>query len=382
MPFLTLVNVPGVTTGIDVNESTRQYLKSYAPSQRSHENCSSKIPYGRMTLDQYYYTTIPDSTERDHDQVLSRYLAWQEFRYFKDHGMKLTEVHEQSGKSIKIFAVDQLWLWIVDESMWTWPLPWKLSNFLTFQPWLLYRHHYHRHHERFRRLCRYRFRYTSFCGCKRGFSTGPVCALYDGMHLEDCDWTANAKCVCNGKRKAQAANGGLSWVDQTCGKITNFIAGLGIVANEVGRCRDGNVPEFCEFGCKRAFQHTAQAGNGKGVPSSLRDQGYQGRAQYAQLVDWNSKQGLETSSSTEVSSFSDASSGLSRNQGGSSWSRVGSGRGLSSKFLVLYKWPYPDIYRSTHFWNCGRSMLVIKMRNSDGNKQILPWSLPLLPLSS
>lgn len=69
-----------------------------------------------MTLDQYYYTTIPDSTDRDHDQVLSRYLAWQEFKYFMDNEMVATEVFEEAGKSIKIFAVDQLWLWIVDES--------------------------------------------------------------------------------------------------------------------------------------------------------------------------------------------------------------------------------------------------------------------------
>ena len=117
MPFLTLVKVPGMMTGSNVDETTRQYLNSYAPSQSADEMGSSKIPYGRMTLDQYYYTTIPNSTERDHDQVLSRYLAWQEFRYFKDHGMMLTEVRRESGKSIRIFAVDQLWLWIVDESM-------------------------------------------------------------------------------------------------------------------------------------------------------------------------------------------------------------------------------------------------------------------------
>lgn len=116
MPFLTVAEIPASTTSRDEAESRKQVFSSYTISPHDGEKDPSKIPYGRMTLDQYYYTTIPDSTDRDHDQVLSRYLAWQEFKYFMDNEMVATEVFEEAGKSIKIFAVDQLWLWIVDES--------------------------------------------------------------------------------------------------------------------------------------------------------------------------------------------------------------------------------------------------------------------------
>lgn len=116
MPFLTVAEIPASTTSHDEAESRRQVASSYTTLSHDGEKDPSKRPYGRMTLDQYYYTTIPDSTDRDHDQVLSRYLAWQEFKYFMDNEMVATEVFEEAGKSIKIFAVDQLWLWIVDES--------------------------------------------------------------------------------------------------------------------------------------------------------------------------------------------------------------------------------------------------------------------------
>ncbi|RDW57478.1 hypothetical protein BP6252_13738 [Coleophoma cylindrospora] len=50
----------------------------------------------RRTLDQYFYTHLPDTYKRDRDQVVYRYL-------------------EKEGQVPRIFMVDQLWLWILDE---------------------------------------------------------------------------------------------------------------------------------------------------------------------------------------------------------------------------------------------------------------------------
>lgn len=54
----------------------------------------------RRTLDQYYYHTMKDTTERDEDQVVYRYAKkmW-------------PEEHESVHN---ILMVDQLWLWILD----------------------------------------------------------------------------------------------------------------------------------------------------------------------------------------------------------------------------------------------------------------------------
>ncbi|KAF7943351.1 hypothetical protein EAE96_011278 [Botrytis aclada] len=61
---------------------------------------SRAIKHMPMTLDQHYYPTIDDTSGRDNDQVLSKFLQ------------------EKSGKSKdgkKILMVNQLWIWIIDE---------------------------------------------------------------------------------------------------------------------------------------------------------------------------------------------------------------------------------------------------------------------------
>ncbi|KAI9648346.1 hypothetical protein NHQ30_002979 [Ciborinia camelliae] len=65
---------------------------------------SKYIKHMPMTLDQYYYPTIMDTSERDNDQVLSKFLQ---------------RKHEQGSKSQgtekKILKINQLWVWIIDE---------------------------------------------------------------------------------------------------------------------------------------------------------------------------------------------------------------------------------------------------------------------------
>jgi hypothetical protein len=51
----------------------------------------------RRTLDQYYYTTLKDTEERDKDQVIYR------------------ELRRRKAEEPKIIVVDQLWLWILNK---------------------------------------------------------------------------------------------------------------------------------------------------------------------------------------------------------------------------------------------------------------------------
>lgn len=55
----------------------------------------------RRTLEQYYYWTAVDTTGRDHEQVVSRGTRSQ---------------NEDPDAAVRLIMVDQLWLWILDES--------------------------------------------------------------------------------------------------------------------------------------------------------------------------------------------------------------------------------------------------------------------------
>lgn len=73
-----------------------------------------RINHSRMTLDQYYYSVLTDTDTRDRDQVLSKFI---------DAGNKQTLGTNNSSydpmpgrQDRRILMVDQLWLWVVDES--------------------------------------------------------------------------------------------------------------------------------------------------------------------------------------------------------------------------------------------------------------------------
>ena len=77
-----------------------------------------------MTLDQYYYPTLIDTDWRDKDQVLSKYLTWKS-KELHDKLSKeqshstTTETADQTEQQNprRILKVDQIWMWIIDESM-------------------------------------------------------------------------------------------------------------------------------------------------------------------------------------------------------------------------------------------------------------------------
>lgn len=78
-----------------------------------------------MTLDQYYYSSLEDSTTRDKDQVLWRSTdpKLKQTESKSDTKLEVAENRQPNDQSQtkddiqKILIVNQLWLWILDESM-------------------------------------------------------------------------------------------------------------------------------------------------------------------------------------------------------------------------------------------------------------------------
>ncbi|GAW19402.1 hypothetical protein ANO14919_088880 [Xylariales sp. No.14919] len=69
---------------------------------------SRRIKHMPLTLDQYYYPTVSDTSKRDNDQVLSRFLHKKGPQ--TGHGR-----HVAPHANKKILMVNHLWVWIIDE---------------------------------------------------------------------------------------------------------------------------------------------------------------------------------------------------------------------------------------------------------------------------
>lgn len=88
----------------------------------------------RRTLDQSYYGALKDTGTRDRDQVVYRATTpvgheCQENIDSDDRWMKCKQCQEDSRKVPRLIMVDQLWLWILDESMSCILLPAKILGF-------------------------------------------------------------------------------------------------------------------------------------------------------------------------------------------------------------------------------------------------------------
>jgi hypothetical protein len=68
---------------------------------------SSPPLHMRRTIDQYYYPTVEDSTQRDQDQIMFRG----------------TRSRNDPDAMARVVMVDQLWLWILDDSQCFPPFP-------------------------------------------------------------------------------------------------------------------------------------------------------------------------------------------------------------------------------------------------------------------
>ncbi|KAL4878743.1 hypothetical protein BJY04DRAFT_220810 [Aspergillus karnatakaensis] len=74
------------------------------------------IVHQPMTLNQYYYTSLPDTNERDKDQVITRYalrLQKNERQPVANRSTRTIGLHA-SERTLPLLIVDQIWLWILD----------------------------------------------------------------------------------------------------------------------------------------------------------------------------------------------------------------------------------------------------------------------------
>ncbi|CAD6442463.1 4cecb410-8850-4ae9-86e2-1cd6439bea72 [Sclerotinia trifoliorum] len=102
MPYLTIGTY---ISGEDKSATTANHLDS---DKSTKERNSREVIHEPITLDQYYYPTIANTSARDNDQVLSKFLQSKR----KQHeGVK--QLGTMTKK--KILIVNQLWIWIIDE---------------------------------------------------------------------------------------------------------------------------------------------------------------------------------------------------------------------------------------------------------------------------
>lgn len=99
----------------------RAYQHGKPPTEDLHMSC---------TLDQSYYTSLSDSSDRDKDQVVFRFISRNEELVEQRNNPKLSRDHvkKQSnqqmepeltqlkkGRHPQIVMVSQLWLWKIDQ---------------------------------------------------------------------------------------------------------------------------------------------------------------------------------------------------------------------------------------------------------------------------
>jgi hypothetical protein len=72
-----------------------------------------------MTLDQYYYVSLDDTTKRDMDQVMARYIQRQEARRATGGRNLIDEVTKIPHAKMlsQILVVNQVWLWVRGNGM-------------------------------------------------------------------------------------------------------------------------------------------------------------------------------------------------------------------------------------------------------------------------
>ncbi|XHG03938.1 hypothetical protein AWENTII_007222 [Aspergillus wentii] len=95
MPYLNFGRIPSVR---HKNQGTTDELSKGFDTMIDRN--STRIMHEPMSLDQYFYATIQDTRDRDHSQVISRYIRRQ----------------DKMGDDQQILVVDQLWIWIIDET--------------------------------------------------------------------------------------------------------------------------------------------------------------------------------------------------------------------------------------------------------------------------
>jgi len=96
-------------------------MDSYRESQLMTKYLHAQPPlHPRRTLDQYYYRALKCTGTRDRDQVIYRETTPEQHEC--DGPWTCAQCKDDVRKVPRIVMVDQLWLWILDESMPCWSL--------------------------------------------------------------------------------------------------------------------------------------------------------------------------------------------------------------------------------------------------------------------
>ncbi|KAI9150693.1 hypothetical protein HJFPF1_10469 [Paramyrothecium foliicola] len=112
-----LINAAKVFNAID-HEADEELIRA-----NLHKNPPIHV---RRTLDQYYFLTLDDTSTRDRDQVV-----------YRETGAG----RPGAGRSSRVVMVDQLWLWILDDTLYSWnflpsesEVPGTRSKYLEINP--------------------------------------------------------------------------------------------------------------------------------------------------------------------------------------------------------------------------------------------------------
>ncbi len=97
-----------------ITSSDEKLIKSYLFTEYP-----SRTPplHVRRTLDQFCYYTLPDTTDRDEDQVVYRGSLKLAVCYPTKYSDRYS-IHKMEGvddSAARVFMVDELWLWIIDK---------------------------------------------------------------------------------------------------------------------------------------------------------------------------------------------------------------------------------------------------------------------------
>lgn len=93
-------------------------MDSYTDEKLIHNYLTTSPPlHPRRTLDQSYYSTLKDTRKRDRDQVVYRGTAPNpKVMHYGCQKKKCPQCLEDVTKVPRIIMVDQLWMWVLDES--------------------------------------------------------------------------------------------------------------------------------------------------------------------------------------------------------------------------------------------------------------------------
>jgi hypothetical protein len=96
-----------------------EFMDSYSDERLIHDYLHEDPPlHPRRTLDQSYYGDLKNTETRDRDQVVYRATTPQAHNCVRnEQDGKCTQCQDDIKMVPKVIMVDQLWMWVLDESV-------------------------------------------------------------------------------------------------------------------------------------------------------------------------------------------------------------------------------------------------------------------------